>query len=122
MVFIFVKQKQNNMKVNHPTLGKGQIVNQDENNVTVDFAGIVKTLVIKFSKLTNEDGSPFGIQATAPAKKKKKTAAEKRMEWERTLTEEDKKRMRFEKEDGSLNAEAYDKFIEDQEKKKWKGF
>jgi hypothetical protein len=105
--------------VNHPTFGKGQIVNQDDNNVTVDFNGNIKTLVIKFSKLTNEDGSPFGVQAIATNKKKKKTSAEKRMEWERTLTEDQKRELRFENPDGSRNEDAYWKFIDEQDKKKW---
>ena len=105
--------------VNHLTFGKGQIVNQDSANVTVDFAGVIKTLVIKFSKLTNEDGTPFGVQAVAQDKKKKKTSAEKRMAWERILTEDDKRKLRFENADGSFDQDAYDRFVEEQEKKKW---
>lgn len=107
------------MKVNHPTFGIGQIVNQDENNVTVDFSGTIKVLVIKFSKLTNEDGSTFGAQITSVEKKKRKTNAEKRMAFERTLTEDQKRELRFENADGSFNIDAYDKFMEEQEKKKW---
>lgn len=105
--------------VNHPTFGKGQIISQDATNVTVDFAGEIKTLVIKYSKLTNEDGSPFGVQAFAEDKKKKKSFAEKRMEFERTLTEDDKRKLRFENADGSFDQDAYDRFAEEQEKKKW---
>lgn len=107
------------MKVNHPIFGIGKTVSQDENNVTVDFSGTIKTLVIKFSKLTNEDGTPFGAQAVVTEKKKKKTSAEKRMAWERTLTEDEKRELRFENPDGSFNAQAHDKFMEEQEKKKW---
>lgn len=60
------------MKVNHAKFGQGQVISQDENNVTVDFNGAVKTLVIKFSRLTNEDGTPFGETFVAPKKKNKK--------------------------------------------------
>lgn len=105
--------------VKHPSFGIGQIVSKDENNVTVDFNGTIKTLVIKFSKLTNEDGSPYGAQAVPIEKKKKKTNAEKRMAWERTLTEDQKRELRFENPDGSHNQAAYDRFMEEQEKKKW---
>lgn len=66
-------QKQKEMtQVNHPTLGKGQVISFDENNITVNFNGTLKTLVIKFSKLTNENGSVFGSQFIAPVKKAKK--------------------------------------------------
>lgn len=58
--------------VNHPIFGQGQVTSQDDNNVTVDFNGTVKTLIIKFSKLTNEDGTPFGQQFEAPKKRTKK--------------------------------------------------
>jgi hypothetical protein len=60
------------IQVTHPTLGTGTIINQDENNVTVDFNGTVKTLVIKYAKLTNEDGTAFGVQAVAKEKKARK--------------------------------------------------
>jgi hypothetical protein len=60
------------MKVTHPTLGEGQVISQDANNVTVDFNGTTKVMIIKFAKLKNEDGSDFGVQAVAaPAKAKK---------------------------------------------------
>lgn len=107
------------MKVIHPSFGNGQVVSQDEKNVTVNFNGLTKILVTKFSKLTNEDGTPFGTQAVATEKKRKKTSAEKRMAWERTLTEDKKRELRFENPDGSFNVAAYDKFMEEQEKKKW---
>ena len=60
------------MNVNHPTLGIGIVVNSDENNVTVDFSGVQKTLVIAFCKLTTEDGLPFGKAFVAAEKKAKK--------------------------------------------------
>ena len=60
------------MKVTHKALGTGTIVSQDAENVTVDFNGSVKTLVIKFARLTNEDGSEFGNTFVAPVKKAKK--------------------------------------------------
>ena len=69
------------MKVTHPTLGNGIVVNQDADKVTVDFNGTVKTLLIKFSKLTNEDGTMFGTQFEAPIKKA--TKFEKRLAQER---------------------------------------
>ena len=59
-------------QVIHPTLGQGTVVSQDSSNVTVDFNGTVKTLVIAFSKLTNIDGSIFGVAFVAPIKKAKK--------------------------------------------------
>ncbi len=38
----------------HPTLGEGQVISQDANNVTVDFNGTTKVMIIKFAKLKNE--------------------------------------------------------------------
>ena len=70
------------MKVTHPKLGAGTVVSQDTDKVTVDFNGTVKTLLIKFAKLSNEDGSPFGTQFEAPVKKKA-TKFEKRLAEER---------------------------------------
>lgn len=57
------------MKVSHTQFGIGTVVSQDAENVTVDFNGTVKTLVIKFARLSNEDGTPFGSQFVAPVKK-----------------------------------------------------
>lgn len=59
------------MKVTHANYGTGTVTSQDENNVTVDFSGEVKTLIIKFAKLTNEDGTPFGEQFIPKVKKAK---------------------------------------------------
>ena len=60
------------MKVTHTTLGQGEVISQDANNVTVDFNGTIKIMVIKFAKLKNEDGSDFGTTYVAPATKTKK--------------------------------------------------
>jgi hypothetical protein len=60
------------MNVISKTLGTGTVINQTSENVTVDFNGVVKTLIIKFAKLTNEDGSEFGSQFVAEPKKVKK--------------------------------------------------
>lgn len=103
--------------VTHSIFGKGQVISRDENNVTVDFNGVVKTLVIKFSKLMNEDGTMFGDQTVAP-KLKKTTASQKRVAFEKTLTE-DQKRASFENADGSLNEDKYYAFLDEQNKKKW---
>lgn len=116
------------MQVIHNTFGTGTIISQDANNVTIDFAGTVKTLVTKYCKLTNEDGTPFSVEAVSYqkatiaatlVKATKKTKAMKRMEWERTLTEDQKRELRFENADGSFNQAAYEKFQDEQEKKKW---
>jgi hypothetical protein len=58
--------------VKHPQFGTGTVISQDSENVTVDFGGVVKTLIIRFAKLTNEDGTFFGVQAVARPKKAKK--------------------------------------------------
>lgn len=60
------------MTVNHSQFGKGTVISQDANNVTVSFNGVEKTLVTKYARLTNEDGTPFGVQAVALVKKAKK--------------------------------------------------
>lgn len=59
-------------QVNHTNFGLGTIISQDADNVTVDFNGTVKTLIIKFARLTNVDGTPFGVTFVAPKKKAKK--------------------------------------------------
>jgi hypothetical protein len=70
---IFDLSKQETMTtVKHPQFGTGTVVSQDSKNVTVNFGGLVKTLIIRFSKLTHEDGTAFGEQAVAPVKKAKK--------------------------------------------------
>lgn len=60
------------MTVTHTQFGTGTVINQDSNNVIVDFNGNVKTLITKYAKLKNEDGSPFGVQAVAVVKSAKK--------------------------------------------------
>lgn len=104
------------MKVTHAAFGTGTIVTQDANNVTVDFNGNVKTFVTKFAKLSNEDGSPFGVQFVAEVKKTKKTNAEKNMAFERTLTEEQKRELAFKNNDGTTNHNALNDFKEQREK------
>lgn len=75
------------MKVIHAKFGTGTIISQDANNVTVDFNGVAKILLIKFANLTNEDGTPFGNIYTAPPTAglpafipAKKSASQKRRE------------------------------------------
>lgn len=63
---------ENTMKVISNTLGTGTVISQDEQNVTVDFNGIVKTLIIRFAHLTNEDGTPFGEQFVPKKSRSKK--------------------------------------------------
>lgn len=53
-------------KVNHKLFGTGTVVNNDAKTVTVDFSGELKTMVLKFANLLNEDGTSF-----KPAKVKK---------------------------------------------------
>lgn len=55
--------------VNHRTLGIGTVIAQDNKNVTVDFNGVTKVLMIEFAPLTNEDGTPFYTAPVATAKK-----------------------------------------------------
>ena len=55
--------------VNHRTLGIGTVIAQDNKNVTVDFNGVTKVLMIEFAPLTNEDGTPFYTALAATAKK-----------------------------------------------------
>jgi hypothetical protein len=58
------------MNVVHSTFGKGTIISQDDNNVTIDFNGVTKTLIKRFANLFNEDGTPYGEHAAAPVVKK----------------------------------------------------
>lgn len=59
------------MILTHSRFGQGTLISQTDANVTVDFSGEVKTLIIKFANLTNEDGTAFGTAFVAPAKKVK---------------------------------------------------
>lgn len=106
------------MKVSHVQFGTGTVTAQDDNNVTVDFNGILKTFVTKFAKLLNEDGSPFGIQFVQK-EKTKKTNSEKRLAFERTLTVEQKMELEFLNPDGTRNHNAYNDFLERREDAKW---
>ncbi|HRQ17685.1 MAG TPA: hypothetical protein PL085_11455 [Agriterribacter sp.] len=105
-------------KVNHKQFGSGTVISQDEKTITIDFCGSIKTLIKKYAKLTNEDGTELGPHAVPAEKKAKKTNAEKRMAWERTLTEDQKRGLRFENPDGSKNYEAYNDFLERRENAK----
>ena len=50
--------------------GQGTVISEDTGgNITVNFNGTVKTLVVAFAKLTNEDGSAYGQVFIAPEKK-----------------------------------------------------
>lgn len=50
--------------------GQGTVICEDTGgNITVNFNGTVKTLVVAFAKLTNEDGSAYGQVFIAPEKK-----------------------------------------------------
>lgn len=70
------------MKVFNSIFGEGEVVSQTTDNVTVNFNGAIKVLVIKFAKLTNEDGTPFGVHFE-PSTKVKRTKFEKRLAAER---------------------------------------
>ena len=59
------------IKVTHPTFGTGTVIENNDKNVKVDFNGIIKNLMTKFSKLTYEDGTLFGTQFVAKVKKVK---------------------------------------------------
>lgn len=50
--------------------GRGTVIIEENGNITVDFNGTVKTLVVAFARLTNEDGSAYGQVFVAPEKKK----------------------------------------------------
>jgi hypothetical protein len=115
--YSFTPSNENAMTVNHPSFGKGQVISQDEKNITIDFNGDIKTMVTRYAKLTNEDGTPFGEQAIATPKKN--TSNKNKMyKFEQTLTEEQKKKLSFENSDGSFNQQAYDKAIEKIEQNK----
>lgn len=60
------------MKVTSKIFGTGTVISQDGGNITIDFNGTIKTLIVKFARLTNEDGTEFGEQFTAKAPKKSK--------------------------------------------------
>ena len=59
-------------QVSHIKFGIGNIISEDGTNITINFNGIEKTLIIKFANLTNIDGYAYGVQFIAPVKKSKK--------------------------------------------------
>lgn len=61
------------MKLTHHTFGTGTVVSQDGDNITIDFNGVVKTIIIKYANLINEDGTLFGASALIPVAKKSKS-------------------------------------------------
>lgn len=65
------------MKVSHAKFGNGNVISDNGVNVTVDFNGDIKVLVIAFCKLSKEDGTSYGI--TFVAKEDKKTKRNKSM-------------------------------------------
>ena len=55
----------------HSTFGTGTFISNDSKTVKVDFGGNVKTLVIKYANLLNEDGS---VWSTLKLKKESRKA------------------------------------------------
>jgi len=60
------------MKVTHNTFGTGTVISSENGNVTIDFNGTVKTMVIAYARLLNEDGTPYGVAFVAKEKTAKK--------------------------------------------------
>jgi len=58
--------------VTHNTFGTGIVISLENGNVTIDFNGEVKTMVIAFARLKNEDGTAFGTTFVTEPKKAKK--------------------------------------------------
>lgn len=108
-----------NTQVNHKAFGTGTVIANDGTNVTVDFNGTIKVMVIAYSRLTNVDGTPYGTHAVAEVKKAKKTGSQKRIAWEKTLTEEQKRAINFENADGSRNYDAVNRFNEERSRAAW---
>lgn len=98
----------------HSNFGKGQVVSQDTNNVTVDFNGVVKTLIIKFAKLTNEDGTSFGTQAVAAIKKMK---SQKKISEQLKITANTP--ASWTNADGSKDLNKYNDFLEERKRAAW---
>jgi len=59
-------------QVTHNTFGIGTVVSEKDGNITINFSGVEKTLIIKFAGLKNLDGSDYGVVFVAPVKKSKK--------------------------------------------------
>ena len=117
MYFYIIKENKMTT-VNHARFGTGTIISQDDSNITIDFCGEIKTLIKKYAGLTHQDGTPI-FEVKSIEKKAKKTKAEKRMDWERTLTEDDKRKLRFENADGTRDDKAYEYFLKRREAAKW---
>lgn len=99
------------MKVSHATLGIGTVIAQDAKNVTVEFNGTIKTMVIAFARLINEDGSAFGTTFVAPTKKtisKKKLAEKLRVTSDTPAA--------WMNADGTKNWDKYNDFLEQRER------
>lgn len=92
-------------------LGIGTVISEENGNITVDFNGTVKTLIVKFARLTNEDGTAYGEQFTAKPKKEisKKKLAEK-------LEVSSNKPASWMNADGTKNWDKYNDFIEERER------
>lgn len=60
------------MNLIHATYGIGQVISEENGNITINFNGTIKTLIVKFAGLTNEDGSIYGETFVPKAKKVKK--------------------------------------------------
>lgn len=72
-LYRFNNQKQNIMTtLTHRTFGTGTVISEENGNITIDFNGTVKTMITAFAKLTNEDGSPYGVAFVAKSKSAKK--------------------------------------------------
>jgi hypothetical protein len=56
----------------HSKFGQGLVISESNGNITIDFNGEVKTLIVKFAGLKNEDGSDYGVAFVTPAKSSKK--------------------------------------------------
>jgi hypothetical protein len=59
-------------QLTHSKFGQGSVISESNGNITIDFNGDVKTLIVKFAGLKNEDGSDYGVAFVAPAKSSKK--------------------------------------------------
>jgi hypothetical protein len=96
-------------QVKHTQFGIGTILSQDENNVTVDFNGNVKTLIIRFARLENMDGTSFGVMASVekPKSKKRNPANfDKSLPSWKGMTSEDKYKFQLERESDMRNSKS----------------
>ena len=56
--------------LNHSTFGIGTLISSDSKTVKVDFNGSIKTLVIKYANLLNENGSVWNAPKLKKESKK----------------------------------------------------